>query len=291
MDRRPAGGVGGVFQRRDAQGRIGVVVAGGEQVLLAPHHPLGHAGGAAGVDEQLVVRRASPRRAIGVRRIGGGDVLHIPRPGRRRLADADPQFDGRQSLAQGLQLARELGVEHHDLGVGVVEQIGQLVVTVAIVDVERDHAGLVGGEGGGQVLGAVVQIAGDLGLAAGAGLDHGGSQGVGFAVKLSPRQNAITLDHGRPIGLFSRDELPDVGIAPDRHQCFLGGAGLMAACRGSMSYQRGRLVQPPNLRGFSQTDPSPKRPLIVDSKATFSCFVYQNRRVVLYFCSGLSRGQ
>ena len=51
------------------------LVEGAEQVVLPPHHPLGHARRAAGVEQQEVIARAAPRRlgATGPRR------GHLPR--------------------------------------------------------------------------------------------------------------------------------------------------------------------------------------------------------------------
>ena len=55
-------GLGGRLQRRQALEQVAAAAQHLEQVLLAPHHPLGHAGGAAGVHEQQVVARAAPGR-------------------------------------------------------------------------------------------------------------------------------------------------------------------------------------------------------------------------------------
>jgi hypothetical protein len=53
-------------------------------------------------------------------------------------------------------------VEHQRLGVGVLEQIGQLVVELALVDVDRDAADLHRREVGLALLGRVVEVHPDL---------------------------------------------------------------------------------------------------------------------------------
>ena len=53
-------------------------------------------------------------------------------------------------------------VEDHGHGIGVLPQVDQLVIGVAVVGVDGDQADLVGGEAGLQVLGAVVEVEGDL---------------------------------------------------------------------------------------------------------------------------------
>ena len=108
----------------------------------------------------------------------------------------------------------EAGVEHHGLGVGVVEQVDDLVRAVAVVRVDRHHRRLERGDHGLHVLGTVVQVAGHLGLMAQAGGDEVGGQRVGPAVELAPRDRAIALDLARPIGHSCGDRLEDVGEVP-----------------------------------------------------------------------------
>ena len=59
---------------------------GAEQVVLAPHHALGHARGATGVEQQQVVAAAAPRARdrVGASGLGGGLVRRGPRRGRAR---------------------------------------------------------------------------------------------------------------------------------------------------------------------------------------------------------------
>ena len=90
-----------------------------------------------------------------------------------------------------------VGVEHDGLGVGVVEQVDDLVGAVAVVRVDRRQAGLEGGDVGLEVLGAVVEVGRDLGLVAEAGVEEVGGQGVGPAVELAPRDHPVALDLAR----------------------------------------------------------------------------------------------
>ena len=91
------------------------------EVVLAPHHALGHAGGAAGVEHVEVVAVAAPGAAA---RAGAGDR----RPRRRRpiraraaaVVDPEPAATFGSAAADALDAFGEAGVEHHGLGVGVV---------------------------------------------------------------------------------------------------------------------------------------------------------------------------
>ena len=129
----------------DAQQRVAAGAEHVEQVVLAPHHALGHAGGAAGVEQQQVVAASGPRAPSTGRRRAW------PRWPRSRRPRPEP--DGRASATaipapspwaagRGCRSSSvgEGGVEHHGLGVGVVEQVDELFGPVAVVGVDRREA-------------------------------------------------------------------------------------------------------------------------------------------------------
>jgi hypothetical protein len=108
-------------------------------------------------------------------------------------------------------------VEHHGLGVGVVEQIDQLVGDVAIVGVDRDEARLERREIGLEVFGGVVEIGRDLGLPAESDLQKPRRQGVGPAVEIGPGQAPLAMDLRRAVRNGVGHRFPDVGVIPLGH--------------------------------------------------------------------------
>ena len=154
----------------------------GEEIILAPHDPLGHAGGPTGVEQVEIVRAPSPwgpGPLAGVAGaiaggVVGGDALvgHRPRgAGRGPVVHPQPAPDARDPVTDALDAFGEHPVEDHRHRVGVLPQVGELVVGVPVVGVDGDQADLEDGEGRLQVLGAVVEIEGDLVL-----LGHAGPQ-------------------------------------------------------------------------------------------------------------------
>ena len=159
------------------------------------HHPLGHAGGPTSEDHRDVGAIACDAR----RRIGGQGILVADRAGdvRRRAEDAvvrigdfKQQLQRRDAIAHPRHTLGEAGVVQEDLGVGVLEQVQQLVVEVAVVDVDRDRAHLQRGEERLAVLGAVVQVLGDLGPLVDAGRAHRAGQRATRGRRRRPRSGA-----------------------------------------------------------------------------------------------------
>jgi hypothetical protein len=108
-------------------------------------------------------------------------------------------------------------VEDDGDGVGVLPQVAQLVVAVAVVRVDRDEADLDGGEGGLQVLGRVVEVDGHLVLLHGAEVEQELRDAVGAAVEVAPGDVAVTLGDGDGVGLDVGHDLPDVCVVPVAH--------------------------------------------------------------------------
>ena len=81
----------------------------------------------------------------------------------RFVLDLEQHLGRRVQRGQHLgQCRRQRGMEDHGPGLGVVEQVLQLLAHVAVVDVERGHAGPVGAQHPFEILVAVVQRQGDV---------------------------------------------------------------------------------------------------------------------------------
>ena len=190
-----------------------------ERVLL-PHHALGQAGRAPGVQEPPVAARPTPRphdRALGRRRRGG---VGVDRPVGTRLAavvDPQPQPHLRQPVADALDGRRERAVEHDGRGVGVVPQVDELVVAVAVVGVDRHHRRLEAGEDAPHVGRVVGEVLRHLVLVAQPGVEQRARQSVRPTVELGPAHRARTVDGGRRVAAQLGADLPEVREVPPRH--------------------------------------------------------------------------
>ena len=190
-----------------------------EEVVLAPHDTLGHPGGAAGVEHVEVVAAAAPRREHapdgGLDRIlvGGGPV------GTRSRAVVDPQpsLDAGHPIEDSFDVVGECAVEDDRHRVGVLPQVAQLVVAVAVVGVDGDQANLHGGEGGLDVLGRVVQVDRHLVLLGDPQVEQELRDAVGPTIELVPRDVADPLGHSDGVGLDLGHRLPDVCVVPVSH--------------------------------------------------------------------------
>ena len=195
---RARGDLGHARRRRHAQQRVAGRADDVEQVVLAPHHALRHAGRAAGVEEQQVVAAARRRRcrasAPDVTTASYGVAQSGPAPA-SSATTYQRLTPGSRSRMPSSELG-ERGVEHDGLGVGVVEQVVDLVGAVAEVRVDRHERALERGDHGLEVLGPVVQVAGDLRLVPEAGGDQVGGQRVGAPIELAPRDDACRRGSG-----------------------------------------------------------------------------------------------
>jgi hypothetical protein len=120
-----------------------------DHVLLPPHDPLRHAGGTAGVEEVVVVGRA---RAEVARVAGSGERLLVRNGAERRdvlsaaVLDDHEVPELREPTPDRRDPRRELPLVDQRHQVRVVEEVGELRLDVAIVDVDGDGAQLVAGE-------------------------------------------------------------------------------------------------------------------------------------------------
>jgi hypothetical protein len=108
----------------------------------------------------------------------------------------------------------ELPVEQQHLGVGVVEEVGELVVEIAVVDVHMDRARLERGELGLEVLVRVVEVEADLGVGSDAELGKRRGQASRALVELPPRDPPLALDERGAVGRDVGDRFPDIGQVP-----------------------------------------------------------------------------
>src|SRR5580704_9838638 len=110
-----------------------------EQIALAPHHAFGHTGRAAGVDEQDIVATATPRSRCGCGRRVPYDLLIRYSPiteGRGSVTDGYPALDLGQPRAYWRQPVDECAIEYQRFGVGIVQQVQQLLAAVPVIHVE-----------------------------------------------------------------------------------------------------------------------------------------------------------
>ena len=157
------------------------------------HHALRHPGRAAGVEHVDVVLAAGDA----LHRFVGREHLVV---GRRAghlagaaVVDLDQQLQLRQPIDDLGDAVAERGVEHQSLGIGVVEQVPQLVVEVAVVDVDRHTADLEGAVLSLEVLVAVVHVQPDLAVGPESGSGVCSGQPCGPLVVLRPGLDVVTV--------------------------------------------------------------------------------------------------
>ena len=132
-----------------------------EEVFLSPHHALRHTCGAAGVEDVEVVPRAF--REVALRRRGLERLLVVRRAGGRAVGFAAVLDDEEGAEAGQLggdcaDARREFSVMDQAYEVCVVKEVAQLLLDVAVVDINRHRPRLERSEGAFQILSAVVEI-------------------------------------------------------------------------------------------------------------------------------------
>ncbi len=203
-------------------GRRAAAEAGEEQVLLAPHHALGHAGGAAGVDDDLVVRGPGAEAAAGrTGRFGFGEADRRDTRFRRALGGLADAYEVAQPLRAGdrrRDACGELPVEDERHQVRVPVQVGQLPLDVAVVDVDRYGADLQAGPERLEVLDAVVEVQADVFAGPYAALVEVVGEPVGRRVELGvgqpafgPGPRVIGEDQRLAVGHGVDDRFEEVG--------------------------------------------------------------------------------
>ena len=124
--------------------------------------------------------------------MGGDELLVADGPPAEQIAgtgvvDLDQQLQLRQPVDDTADAVGQRGMEEQRLGVGVVEQVPELLVEVAVVDVDRHAAHLECAVLGLEVLVAVVEVERDLGLRVEAGGAERGRDPRRPRVVLGPR--------------------------------------------------------------------------------------------------------
>ena len=176
---------------------------------IGVHHALGHARGTAGVEHvDVVLGPLDPGRRF-VRRhqrlVSHGAVDPA---GAHPIVDLDEHPELGQAAGHRGDPLAERRMEHEGLGVGVVEQVPQLLVEVAVVHVHRYESLLHAGELGLEVLGGVVEEQPDLGVGLEAvGGERRGQPGGALLVR-RPRQPPVAVDDRRRVGHRVGDRLP-----------------------------------------------------------------------------------
>ena len=178
------------------------------------HDALGHARGAAGVEHVDVVLAAGDalhRRVRGERvlprhgAVDGGAVL------RQAVVDRHQQPEPGKAGPHARHPVAERRVEHERLGVRVVQEVRELVVQVAVVDVDRHRPRLEPAELRLQVLVGVVEVEADLAVRPQAGRRQRAGEAGGPLVVLPPRPARRAVDDGGDLGLGVGERLPDGG--------------------------------------------------------------------------------
>ncbi len=186
-------------------------------IVLAPQHPLGHPGRAAGVEDVEIIRRQRQ-----VQRLGRGnrpEQVLVPQRTRERrhpgsVVDVDEVHVGCRAQRLG-QRRTELRVVHHRRRPGIVQHVGQFLGDVAVVDVERGHPGLVGADHAFQIRVAVGHVEREVALP---GLVPG--QRGAFGVRAQP---PVPQHPGEPVGPVV--DLPVGEVAPPGHDAVGVGHG------------------------------------------------------------------
>ena len=127
------------------------------------------------------------------------------------VPDGDERVEVGEAGCNRVQLRRELAVEHDGAGVGVVEQVAQFFLDVAVVDVDRHRAELERGDHPFQVLHPVVQVDRHVIACADAVCCKQIGQAGGAGVGLGEGEAALAADERFVIGDGVGDPFPQVG--------------------------------------------------------------------------------
>ena len=127
------------------------------------------------------------------------------------VVDLDDRAELGRPREHALDAVTQARVEEQHLAVGVLEQVEQLVVGVAVVDVDRDTAHLERRVLRDDVLDPVVEVERDLRIGLKAELDERLRQPGGLVVVVAPRETLVAVDERGAVTHLVGDRLPDVG--------------------------------------------------------------------------------
>jgi hypothetical protein len=184
---------------RLARGEVGAAEQHSVDVFMAPHDALGEAGGAAGVKQVDVVLAARTevtfRRALRQRRLEFHATVFL-------VVVVGPVLDDEDGLdvrGLGQHVGHPVGVAalvHQRHHVRVLEQVLQLALDVAEVDVDQDGAGLHGAQHRDHYLDAVAAVEADLVVFAHALIDQVVREAVGLLLELAVGELFAPTDQG-----------------------------------------------------------------------------------------------
>ena len=117
-----------------------------------------------------------------------------------------------------LDVLCEAPVEDHGLRIGVVPDVREFLVGVAVVGVHRDHRGLLGPEKSLEVLVAVVEVLGDLRLVAETASEQRLRHTCGASIEFSPGSLMGVVQERPAVAAYFRSDLPRVCEVPASHR-------------------------------------------------------------------------
>ena len=203
-------------------GGIGFEKEAGE-LLHRIGYALGHAGSATGIEHVELVAlgpHARGRRALALQIVVTNRALDMHAAIRRRaIIDLDQTLQTRYRLAHPCHAIGERGVIDQGLDVGVVEQVGELLIEVAVVDIDRHAAHFHRGEISLTVLGRVVQIHADPRMGAEPGLEQTLREPCGALFVVAPGNAACALRDRDGIGHGVGYRFPDRSVMRVDHVC------------------------------------------------------------------------
>ena len=183
------------FSRRE----VGAAEQHSVNVFVTPHDALGEAGGAAGVQQVDVVGAALAEVALRRALLQRGVELDAAVALVVVIAAVLDHQDGLDVRRLGQHVGHPVGIAalvHEGDHVGVVEQILQLALDVAEVDVDEDRASLDDAEHRDDDLDAVPAVEADLVVLLDALVDEVVREAVGLLLQLGIRQLFVAADEG-----------------------------------------------------------------------------------------------
>ena len=176
---------------------------------VVPHHRLGYTGRATRVEEPEIVAR--PAR-LGRRRMPLADeILVVEGPMRCGSVELDTTTQLGERVEHRFDGGCEVAIEEHRLGVGVVEEVVQLLCCVTEVDVAGHRTDLETSVLRFEVLDAVVGEEPDLGAPLDSSGDQSGGEAAGVGVELGPRAASIAVHDRLGVGNRGGNRLEGVG--------------------------------------------------------------------------------
>jgi len=191
-------------------------------VAGAPHHALRHAGRPAGVDEQQVVLGSLDAERLARAPLGDLAIRFGPRRG--GAPDLEPRPHAGQTTPHAVDPFDEVLAEDDRRRIGVLEDVVELVVEIAVVDVDVDQARL---EAGGQRLHVgrcIAQVETHFVACRQTTLPEASREIVAPPGEVAPRHGRLAVDQRRCVGGKPRvDSFEQISEVPGHR------VGLLAA--------------------------------------------------------------